>query len=261
MRSTKLNPFQIQLAFIEERVQFVFRGGYGPLIEANSSEVTKPEEATVREPLVVPFVPYRKIPRLFRDCIITEKIDGTNACVHIVDLPDHEVMPTDTPIVAVRGTGNVGHQTRLIYAGSRTRWITPGKSTDNYGFAKFVEENADELAHLGPGTHHGEWWGGGIQRGYGMPGSVRHFSLFNVHRFADPTKRPKCCDVVPTLWTGTFSTGVINQIIDDLRVNGSQVMPGFMNPEGIVAFHTQGGVMFKATLENDEKPKGSKEQA
>ncbi len=29
------------------------------------------------------FVPFGKIPRLMRDCVITEKIDGTNASVDV----------------------------------------------------------------------------------------------------------------------------------------------------------------------------------
>jgi hypothetical protein len=31
--------------------------------------------------------------------------------------------------------------------------------------------------------------------------------------------------------------------------------PGFMNPEGIVLFHTAGNVGFKKTLKDDEMPK------
>lgn len=241
----RFRMFPEQLAFMSERVEFVFTGGYGPVIQQPIKEAPKMD-----------FTPFQKIPRLFRDCVVTEKIDGTNACIKIVDLPDDEVMPTDTPIVAVRGIESHDKKhTRILYAGSRTRWITPGKSTDNFGFAQFVEENADELIRLGPGLHYGEWWGGGIQRGYGMPGAQRHFSLFNVNKWSDPTNRPQCCDVVPIIWSGMFSTNVIGQIIDRLRIDGSAVMPGFMNPEGIVVYHKQGGVLFKATLENDEKAK------
>ena len=54
------------------------------------------------------FTGFPKIPRLSRECVISEKIDGTNACVYISNEGD-------------------------IQAGSHTRWITP--QNDNYGFA------------------------------------------------------------------------------------------------------------------------------
>ena len=112
------------------------------------------------------FVEFPKIARLKRECMISEKIDGTNAQVFIRELADDDVMPTDTPLVAVRGK-------LLIYAGSRSRWITP--KDDNFGFAAWVEVHADELVSLGIGNHYGEWWGAGIQRRYGL--SEKRFSL------------------------------------------------------------------------------------
>ena len=115
------------------------------------------------------FKPFEKIPRWSRGIVVTEKIDGTNAVVAICALPDDEVMPTETPLVAVRGK-------LLIYAGSRSRWVTP--ASDNFGFAAWVQENADELAKLGEGYHYGEWWGAGIQRRYGL--DTKRLSLFNV---------------------------------------------------------------------------------
>jgi len=156
-----------------------------------------------------------------------------------------------------------------IFAGSRNRWITPG--ADNYGFAAWVKENADELALLGPGRHFGEWWGRGINRGYGQ--TERRFSLFNVSRwlpklpgnpFCGVYSAPKegealvqldCCHVVPTIWRGLFDTGEINDFIEMLRIEGSFAAPGFKNPEGIVIFHTAQGNLFKKTLKDDEKPK------
>jgi hypothetical protein len=73
-----------------------------------------------------PFAPFPKIPRLRRSVVISEKLDGTNAAVHVTD-------------------------DGAVYAASRTRWITP--EDDNYGFARWVHEHAAELAQLGPGTH------------------------------------------------------------------------------------------------------------
>ena len=96
-----------------------------------------------------PFVAFDKIPRLRRNVIVSEKIDGTNAIVWI------------------------GEDFTTIRAGSRSRWITP--EDDNYGFARWVAANRDELLKLGPGYHYGEWWGAGIQRRYGL--DHKRFSL------------------------------------------------------------------------------------
>lgn len=175
------------------------------------------------------FQPFPKIARLNRLCIATEKIDGTNALVHVDD-------------------------EGRVRAGSRSRWITP--QDDNYGFAKWVEANADELRKLGPGYHYGEWWGSGIQRGYGLKNGEKRFSLFNVSRWSDPAVRPACCHVVPTLVTGTDIREVADESLGMLRSFGSQVVPGYMKPEGIVVYHTHGGHLFKVTIEKDEEPKG-----
>lgn len=171
------------------------------------------------------FEAFPKMPRLSREIIITEKIDGTNAQVFIAD----------------DGT---------ILAGSRTRWITP--ADDNFGFAAWVEKNADELRNLGPGRHFGEWWGAGIQRKYGQ--DRKRFSLFNVSRWSE--ERPSCCDVVPTLYRGDFTTEAVDDTIAVLRDTGSMAAPGFMQPEGVIVFHIAGNVGFKKTLEKDEVPKG-----
>lgn len=82
------------------------------------------------------FREFPKMPRLSRDMVITEKLDGTNAQVYV---------------------GKDG----TILAGSRTRWITP--QDDNYGFAKWVEDHREELLTLGPGPHFGNGGGAGHQ--------------------------------------------------------------------------------------------------
>lgn len=178
------------------------------------------------EKVQVEFVPFRKIPRLRRACVITEKIDGTNAVIRITE--DGQFL-----------------------AGSRTRWITP--EDDNYGFAKWANANKDELMKLGEGTHFGEWWGQGIQRNYGMTEKV--FSLFNTARWTDET-RPKCCRVVPVLYSGEFSTNCADDAVEALRKNGSVAAPGFLKPEGVVVYHSAANLYFKKTLDKDEEYKG-----
>lgn len=176
------------------------------------------------------FHPFNKIPRLNREVIVTEKIDGTNGCVH----------------VAEDGT---------VTAGSRSRWITPEQ--DNHGFARWVAEHADELRALGPGYHYGEWWGQGIQRKYGL--IEKRWSLFNVSKWSDDAMRPACCHVVPVICVGMDIRAAVEVSLMKLRLDGSLAAPGFMKPEGVVAFHTASGHLYKVTLEHDEAPKGKVE--
>ena len=192
------------------------------------------------------FTEFPKISRLSRECIITEKIDGTNGQVFITESGE-------------------------MFVGSRSRWITPQQ--DNYGFAKWCHEHKEELLKLGPGHHFGEWWGNGCQRGYNLPKGEKRWSLFNVERWclhgetpqripkADPRIEkyqdvlPPCCGLVPILYRGIFTTDACEQAIHVLRTQGSKAVPGFMNPEGIVCFHTASNSAFKKTLEKDEAPK------
>jgi len=176
------------------------------------------------------FEPFGKIPRLARECVVTEKIDGTNASVLITEDGD-------------------------VFAASRSQWITP--EADNYGFARWVVGNKDDLLRLGPGRHFGEWWGQGIQRNYSL--REKRFSLFNVSKWSDGEVRPACCSVVPVLTTDMFDApGLSHRILKQLREEGSRASPGFMKPEGIVIFHIAANLLFKKTLERDEEWKSKK---
>jgi hypothetical protein len=175
---------------------------------------------------MIEFVGFGKIPRYSREVVVSEKIDGTSGTIYI----DEE--------------GG-------IFAASRTRWIDP--EHDNHGFAKWVQENREELFKLGPGWHRGEWWGQGIQRNYGL--KEKRFSLFNVKKWRDPLVRPACCSVVPVLWQGDFGDLNVPVIMVDLWQRGSMAAPGFIRPEGIVIYHTVGNVLFKKTFEDDDKGK------
>lgn len=214
------------------------------------------------------FVPFPKISRLFRPIVVTEKIDGTNASVHVLE--DGRVL-----------------------AASRTRWVTPDR--DNHGFARWVLEHEEELrTGLGIGAHFGEWWGAGIGRRYGL--KEKRFSLFNTSRWSDDVVRPACCHVVPVLHdtvaiqasldSGEIAAAAARPAIQGLpevdpwdprmlvhnmagiglegalrwlRTQGSVAAPGFMKPEGVVIFHSASGSLFKVTLEGDEAPKSKVE--
>jgi hypothetical protein len=197
------------------------------------------------------FAEFPKMSRLTRECVITEKIDGTNASIVI----SSELDADDARIQIAERDG------LRMFAGSRTQWITPER--DNFGFAKWVSANAESLWALGEGQHFGEWWGQGVQRGYGL--SEKRFSLFNTLRWADerdrekyPTDRPSCCGVVPVLYRGLFGPKHAEDYISKLSHEGSMAAPGFMKPEGIVVYHVAAGMAFKKTIEKDESPKSQK---
>ncbi|MDH6625745.1 hypothetical protein M2271_003556 [Streptomyces sp. LBL] len=209
------------------------------------------------------FAPWPKTKRLFRDIVVTEKIDGTNAAIQISKVRDDELTATDAGRLTY-----VDRQWYGLSAQSRTRIITPGKTTDHYGFAGWVYDNAADLVCiLGEGVHFGEWWGQGIQRRYDMPGKV--FSLFNTDRWfktgedgldsvatrAELSSLAGQIRAVPVLYSGTFREASVVNAIDTLHLKGSVAAPGFMNPEGICVYHTQTRNVFKVTLNNNDSGK------
>ncbi len=217
------------------------------------------------------FQGWGKIPRLNREMVVTEKIDGTQAAVGVRLVTKEEILAGDTPtggtLVMVGNADVVSETVYCVYAQSRNRLIHPGM--DNHGFARWVWDNAEQLVlTLGEGLHFGEWWGSGIQRGYGLAKGEKHFSLFNVKRWTSDTQvwgdvlLVPGLNVVPVIHRGPFSTLAANMCLESLKVSGSLAAPGFMRPEGIVVYHVAGNLMFKATIENDEVPKSMvKEEA
>ncbi len=178
--------------------------------------------------MIPEFVEFPKIARLSREIVVTEKIDGTNGVIYIAE------------------------DGLSFLAGSRSRWIT--EADDNFGFAKWAMANKDELLTLGPGSHHGEWWGSGVQRGYGLTNGEKRFSLFHTDKWAET--RPACCSVVPVLYRGMFDQEAINDALTALHRDGSMAAPGFMNPEGVIVWHTAARIFFKKTLHKDDERKG-----
>jgi hypothetical protein len=198
---------------------------------------------------MVEFVGFPKIVRLSSEVIVTEKIDGTNAQIYI---PGPEDIFPPYGLTLDKTTHGMS-----LLVGSRTRWITP--ECDNHGFARWAYDHAEELVTcLGPGRHFGEWWGSGIQRGYGLPKGEKRFSLFNTLRWGSdrdmekyPNDKPDCCHVVPVLWRGVFDTQQIEMELATLKNCGSVAAPVFMKPEGIVVYHIAGNIAFKKTIGDD----------
>ena len=200
----------------------------------------------------IEFEPFAKIARLNRNITITEKIDGTNGCIVIVarDEGDESGHPPVTWY----------DRDFAVFAQSRNRFITP--RDDNYGFAGWVERNAEALGGLlGAGRHYGEWWGSGIQSKYGLTGADKRFSLFNTARWADEeynlNEAIPSLGVVPILYEGVWEQKEIHDALTYLDAYGSVAAPGFMRPEGIVVYHAALRSSFKVTLEGDEAPKGA----
>lgn len=186
------------------------------------------------------FQKYPSIPRYRKDISISEKIDGTNAAI-VID------------------------ETGTLQAQSRKRFVTP--EDDNHGFAKWAYANKDELVRvLGPGYHYGEWWGSGINRGYGLARGEKHFTLFNPERY-DYVNRDAYAGLVttvPVLYRGpaylpfmpadSDTRDAVEYTMQKLKREGSQVpfATGYDNPEGIVVYHTASNALYKVTFEYDE---------
>lgn len=178
------------------------------------------------------FAKWPSIQRLSSEtCWITEKIDGTNGVIYIPENPD-----------------------KPILAGSRERWLSnedgtpPDKGKDNFGFGAWVYERRDSLRQLGPGMHYGEFHGAGIQRKYGL--KEKRFASFEYWR--DEIQIPDVC-VVPILYTGEPTEGIIDATVAKLKEHGSYLYPGFMNPEGVVVtYKNMKSCKWKRLCENDK---------
>lgn len=175
-------------------------------------------------------VPWPKMTRLDPTMsTITEKINGTNAAVRI------------------RGG-------EVVAAQSRNRFITP--HDDNFGFARWVQDNASELALLGDGLHFGEWVGEGIQ---GNPHGClrRHWLLFDVARWcyqgvtpsggvavSKKADLPRCCGTVPVLaWRVPVSGSFIEETLKRLVERGCYA-------EGIVVWNHTFDAATKHTIDS-----------
>ena len=179
-------------------------------------------------------------PRWHKGLTVTEKINGTNACVLIYD-------------------GQVKAQ-------SRKRMITP--DDDNYGFAKWVYDNAGVLMDtLGYGYHYGEWFGEGIQKNpLGIEG--KRFALFHATKYTEDNgyelNKVDGLETVPLLFHGQANYMTLAEVIEDLENHGSKV-PGakfvrngydhepdvYAPAEGVIVWHKETQQKYKILLEDD----------
>lgn len=157
---------------------------------------------------------------------ITQKIHGTNAQVYIFAKENGELD---------------------LVCGKRSGWCYP--ESDNAGFANFVHQNKEDfIENLGLGRHDGEWAGPGINSGEGL--SEKTFVLFDHWRWPPGRPLPPRTVVVPVLYQGPIDLSKVAEVMEDLKANGSKLVPGFMRPEGIVVSFA--GVRYKKVFTAEE---------
>lgn len=169
---------------------------------------------------------FPKIARLNRDCVVTEKVDGTNAAILI--------------------------QSGRLRVYSKSEELTG--SIDSYGFYAWVMERKRAILDtFEDGLLRGEFAGPGINRNRHQLTSKTFYCFAAEPRVREGvTGLPDGFNVVPVLYEGPFDTAAINREVDRLRINGSLVGG---TPEGVVVFHLAGSVGFKVTCLNDNTPK------
>ncbi len=188
------------------------------------------------------FKSFKKIP-YYSDKVeitITQKMDGTNAQINIFE--DEK--------------GNI-----QAIPCSRNRVISV--DDDNYGFARFVDHNKEELIELlGVGRHYGEWCGPGIQTGEGL--KYKTLFLFDRQKMYERKTVQKCRALkihpVPLLLEDLVKIEDVNKnILEKFNMlkNLGSCFNGFNNPEGIVV--EMFGQLFKYTYEREgTRPKVEK---
>lgn len=189
---------------------------------------------------MVEFKEWPKIPRgLGEQMTITEKIDGTNACVIVEESVDFD----GTSLVRV-----VGAQSRTQLLAHTNKDNVLRLYNDNFGFADWVIKNQVELAtKLGPGYHYGEWAGPGIQKN---PHNLERktFFLFNSDRWRDGRQqRPEGVECVPVLFEGPASRENIEATMAGLWANAKE--KGY-HPKGVVIWYHKTRRYEKVTFEN-----------
>jgi hypothetical protein len=218
------------------------------------------------------FREFPKIARLYKgNIVVTEKIDGTNGQIYIVNGECPDALAT----IEVDADSTTGTESLLysIFAGSRSRWLSRGKG-DNFAFAHWVAENAYALATgLGEGRHFGEWWGRGIQRGYNQ--ADRNFSLFNVGRWFTPGGVGQMPDLdtedlpnpvpavpglstVPIVYYGPWfgrAADPVSEALRRLQYSGS-TLDSRTPAEGVMVFHEASGLYLKAPVDENHKGTG-----
>lgn len=158
--------------------------------------------------------------------VITEKIDGTNGLIEIS--PDG------------------------VRFGSRNCYLNEHK--DNYGFFNFFSQfenrimesfspEYDGLVHI-----YGEWFGAGIQRTYGL--KEKYFMPFSPY-WANTLIEVGVPNIVPPyqFYAGKMDSVREEMAFQTLKEEGSQLVPGWKRPEGIIIHYLDNNLKIKRTLD------------
>lgn len=184
------------------------------------------------------FTRYPKIPRYENETwTISEKIDGSNGVIYIPEVREDDIIDRDE-----------------ILAGSRTQWLgdrdRKGRELDNHGFWAWVKTNWVELVKLGPGMHHGEWYGEKINRNYGL--KQKKFMLFNNKRYRKADfDLPNCVELETVVADNVEFKDLqsrIELLSDMLESTGSFHVQGFKPAEGFILRSSLRNTLYKVIL-------------
>lgn len=203
-------------------------------------------------------------------CVISEKIDGTNGLIQIDYKYDWNGQRYDD---------------HLVQFGSRNRYITT--TDDNAGFANYFTPHiasictlAESLINYGDNDNpkqdwpiyiYGEWFGKGIQRGYGL--DEKYFMPFSSFYAEHMIKAGIPNIMMPNImYTGKFSLEVVDNCMNRLTSGGFHTLiTNYDYPEGVVIYFPKYNFRLKQTFEgskwernitkpeHDKKPKFQKE--
>lgn len=158
--------------------------------------------------------------------VISEKIDGTNACI------------------------NIDQDGKMQNCQSRTRIID--RHNDNFGFANWAWDNQERIENLlGPGRHFGEWAGPGIQNNP-LNLTERYFLLFNTYRWyykLNLYEDHGNIKSVPLLYTGLFTEGIVEKTMRELKEAREASK---QKPEGIIIYWPGSRSYEKLTYEHTQ---------
>lgn len=169
---------------------------------------------------MIEFRAWPKTTRLCSKCVITEKLHGSNGAVIF-----HVYIAED------------GRRTIAVAAQTRNRLVNI--QNDQTGIAQWAFVNYQTLIYdlvqleddgkpkLGTFYHYGEM----MTRGHKEP----HFYLFNTKRWGTSRFLTPTLKSVPVLFEGEYYEGVVEEMLEDLRTNGSRVHPE-LPAEGVVTY-------------------------
>jgi hypothetical protein len=211
------------------------------------------------------FAKFSSIGRLYRDVTITEKIDGMNACIVIVELNGEDLYLN--AVAHVKAMPFNSFEPRSFAVGVQSRKQFLSLDNDIQGLAAWVLEHAQELVQaLGPGYHYGEYWGKNIQRSYHQ--KRNWFSLFNTKRWSkDNVGHIDGLLTVPVLYSGPYADWVNEIQLHRLETQGSFAAQEVddreldFRAEGIVGWHVALDTYYKVTLEGDGHKGAAKKAA